>query len=83
MQILTKKYSVVVAFNLLPIHAVLVFSFMIVNMGPYRRFLIRIMKKTIRMNVSETSSTAEADSKIIRNGETRRQTIDINAKRAW
>uniref|UniRef100_A0A914EN88 Uncharacterized protein n=1 Tax=Acrobeloides nanus TaxID=290746 RepID=A0A914EN88_9BILA len=56
----------------------------IVNMKPYRNFVLKVIKKTIRMTVRETTSTTDTANKVAPNLNKRRQTLESkNVREAW
>uniref|UniRef100_A0A914DVV4 Glycerophosphocholine acyltransferase 1 n=1 Tax=Acrobeloides nanus TaxID=290746 RepID=A0A914DVV4_9BILA len=84
--VIQSLYIGLISFNLIPIHAILIYICMIANMRPYRNFLLKVAMRTVGMKGAETTSTVVGtNSKVIKGLDTRRQTLETskNTKQAW
>ena len=82
--VIENLYIGMIAFNMIPFHAILIYIFMIVNMKPYRNFLLKVIKKSIRMTITRTTNTTDAANNVVPNLNKRRQTLGSkNVREAW
>ena len=84
--VIQSLYIGLIAFNLIPIHAILIYICMIANMRPYRNFLLKVAMRTVGMKVAETTSTVVGtNSTVIKGLDKRRKTLETskNTRQAW
>lgn len=82
--VINNLYIGLISFNTIPVHAILIYLFLIISFKPYRKHVTKLMKRWIMMKASETASTTEGTSKTGKGLNQRRLTLKTDeVKHAW